>query len=295
MELVFKARSQLIWVFVLASLFVCRTSFASAPQKELIEVEDYFPWCIVAYDSLERTPTQRIKMIQKLGFQRYAYDWRDRHLDDTLEELQLATEHGIEVIGVWLWLNAERDRAGKLGDGNQRLIESVKASGIQTTLWVGLSPNFFEGLTDEQSFAKAIELIDFVSKSAASIGCRVALYNHTGWFANPYNQIELIEALPEHKLQIVYNFHHGHQWVDHFDEIANAISPYLVAVNLNGMDNNGTKISPIGQGKFEYQMIESLIHAGFNGPWGIMGHMKNTDVKEVLIQNLKGLKQLSSR
>lgn len=266
-----------------------------AQELNRLAMNDAYPWCIVAYDSLERTPANRIEMINELGFTKYAYDWRDKHLDDTLFELELATNSGIEIISVWLWLNAKRDSLDSLSKANERMFTIVKESGIKTTFWVSLSPNFFTEQSDEYSLKKAIELIDFIAKKASAIGCNIALYNHTGWFANPYNQISILTALPQHNLKLVYNFHHAHDDIDNFSTIAKAIQPHLSAVNLNGMNKGGAKILTIGKGKYEMQMIETLRYLGFNGPWGIMGHVENADVRKVLLGNIEGLKAIQDK
>ncbi|MFD0837333.1 sugar phosphate isomerase/epimerase family protein [Mariniflexile aquimaris] len=249
----------------------------------------------MAYDSMQRSPQERISMLKELGFTKYAYDWRDKHLDDTETELKLARENNIEIISVWLWLNAERDSLGRLSPSNERIFEILKAQQIKTTLWVSFSNNFFKNLTQEQSIFKASEFITFVYEKAQEIDCNIALYNHSGWFGDINNQIEIINALPQHKLTMVYNFHHAHQYLDDFPQIAQKIMPYLACVNLNGMTKDGPKISPIGSGDFEKDMIKQLRDNGFKGPWGIMGHVENKDAKSVLEQNINGLRSLITK
>ena len=240
-----------------------------------------YPWCIVAYDSLERSPVQRIKMLKELGFVKYAYDWRDKHLDEMESELELAKENNIEVISVWLWLNANRDSHGNLSPSNDKIFEILNKLQLKTTLWLSFSNNFFEDLTQEQSMSLAIEMIKFINIKAEEIGCKIALYNHHGWFGDPNNQVEIIKALPQCNLSIVYNFHHAHQYLEEFPQIAKKIKPYLSSVNLNGIRKEGKKILPIGEGNYETDMIKLLINEGFEGPWGILGHIKNEDVKKV--------------
>ena len=259
---------------------------------EPIAIDDTYPWCIVAYDSLERSPTKRIQMIKELGFNKYAYDWRDEHLEDTYTELKLAMENNIEIVSVWLWLNAERDSLASLSDANQRIMEIVNSLNLKTTFWLGFNGNFFEGLNHKQSVAKASKIVHFVAEKAKNIGCKVALYNHTGWFGKPMNQLAVIHALPELDLGLTYNFHHAHQSIDEFSKIAKAINPYLVAVNLNGMQYDDKKIFPLGKGKHEKKMIFELQENGFNGPWGILGHVAERDVEKVLRENLEGLLSL---
>jgi len=255
-------------------------------------MSDTYPWCIVAYDSLERSPVQRIRMLKDLGFTKYAYDWRDRHLPDTSHEFELAQENDIEIISIWLWLNAKRDQVDQLSEANKKMIHIVEELHLETTFWLGLSPNYFEGLDEDESLKLGIQIVDWVADKANELGCKVALYNHSGWFADPYNQIKIIEALPEYELTMVYNFHHAHDSLEKYEKIMEDIMPYLAAVNLNGMEVKGEKILAIGRGDHEKGMIEALMKSGFKGPWGIMGHVENADVRKILEKNLEGLKAL---
>ncbi len=275
-------------------LFVMFTFLTSCftPKKKSIDIQNYYPWCIVAYDSLERSPFERIDMMKELGFNKYAYDWRDRHLDDTAKELKLATENNIDVISVWLWLNTKRDSIDHLSPSNERLFDIVEGVGLKTTYWVSLSENYFKDIDDQEALQKAIGMIKYIASKAEQQDCKVALYNHGGWFGNPYNEIKIIEALPEYNLSLVYNFHHGHHTIDKFTELAKAIAPHLSAVNINGMEKDGEKILCVGQGDYEMEMIQTLRAEGFNGPWGILGHVEGADVKLILENNIEGLNKL---
>ena len=68
-------------------------------------MDDLVAWCIVPFDSRKRTPEERIAMLERLGFKRYAYDWRAEHLPDTTRELRLAAARGIRVEAVWVWID----------------------------------------------------------------------------------------------------------------------------------------------------------------------------------------------
>ena len=279
-------------IVLVCLIFVSCQTTTKKQVSERISTDELFPWCIVAYDSVERTPEQRITMLKEFGFTKYAYDWRDKHLDDTKKELKLAVDNDIEVLSVWLWLNAKRDSIHKLSPANNRLFNAVEELDLKTTFWVSMSNNFFEELTDEESLKYAVQMIDAVNEKASAIGCKVALYNHTGWFGDIYNEIAIINTLPEANLSMVYNFHHGRQDMDSFDSISVAMQPYLSAVNLNGMTENGEKIMPIGSGDREKEMISQLQKNGFDGPWGILGHVENVDVKGIIAKNIEGLKEI---
>ena len=138
-------------------------------------------------------------------------------------------------------------------------------------------------------------MIKFIKLKADEIGCQLALYNHHGWFGNPYNQVEILEALKEESITLVYNFHHAQEYVDEFPDIVKKIKPYLSFVNLNGVKKEGPQILTIGEGDHEFEMINLLKKEGFHGPWGILGHIKTEDVKKVLIRNIEGLKLLNAQ
>ena len=54
----------------------------------------------------------------------------------------------------------------------------------------------------------------------------------------------------------------------------------------------GPQIYPLGQGDDEKAMIDILIAAGYKGPFGILGHKEDADVKLILEENLEGYHQL---
>ncbi|NER17576.1 TIM barrel protein [Spongiivirga citrea] len=231
-------------------------------------------------------------MLKEMGFTKYGYNWDNRHLLEMKDEFKLAKENDIEIVSIFLWLNAKRDSIGKLSPSNERMLSILKDVENKPIIWLSFSNNYFEDLNQEQSISLAIEFIKFIKLKADTIGCKVALYNHHGWFGNPHNQVEIIELLPQDSLSMVYNFHHAHQYVDEFPEIAKKIKPYLSYVTINGMKKEGPEILTIGEGDYENEMINILLDEGFVGPWGILGHIKSEDVQEVLERNINGLKSL---
>jgi hypothetical protein len=255
-------------------------------------MDNLLAWCIVPFDSMHRTPSERIAMLKDLGFTGYAYDWRIENLDEMAGEFRLARDNGIEVNAVWLWIDAHADRIGKLSDTNERMLRIVRESGLKTEIWTGFHPNFFGGLSEEEAVNKGIKMIGYLAERADSIGCRLALYNHGDWFGDPLNQVKIIQGIPDREIGIVYNFHHAHDQVERLPELIEAMKPYLWVVNLNGMRVEGPKILPIGSGNLEKEMIEMFLDAGFSGPFGILGHIEDADVKVILQNNLAGFKTL---
>jgi hypothetical protein len=120
------------------------------------------------------------------------------------------------------------------------------------------------------------------------------LYNHGGWFGNPDNLVKIVEALPEKEVEIIFNFHHAHNLLDDYPQMVKNMLPYLWAVNLNGMNPDGPKILTIGEGSEEAKMIQVLEEKGYDGPYGILGHRTDADVKLVLERNINGLSKIAN-
>lgn len=279
-----------ILLLFMVVLFSCTNKVEYA-----IEVADVSPWCILGFDSLDRTPNQRIAMLKEMEFKKYGYNKGKGHLNEMIEEFKLAKENDIEITSIFLWLNAKRDSIGKLSPSNQELLRNLQEITYKPTIWVSFSNNFFEELNQEQSIELSIEMIRFIKSKTDELGCKLALYNHHGWFGNPHNQVKILEELKQDSLTMVYNFHHAHEYVDEFPEIVKKIKPYLSYVNLNGVKKEGPQILTIGEGDYEFEMIKQLLDEGYNGPWGILGHIKTEDVQKVLERNIDGLKLLNAK
>ena len=57
-------------------------------------------WCIVPFDSKKRGPEERAAMLEKLGFSRFAYDYRTEHVPTFDAEIEALKRHGIEGAAV---------------------------------------------------------------------------------------------------------------------------------------------------------------------------------------------------
>ena len=269
-----------------------QTKTFNQSMNQKISMENLFAWCIVPYDSKKRTPEERIAMLKELGFKSYAYDWREEHLNSTVNELRIALENGIKINAIWIWIDGQFDKPGQLSASNEKIFSALKETVISTQIWIGFNENYFSGLNHEKSLNKGIEMLRYLDGRAKESGSKIALYNHGGWFGEPENQVEMIERLPECEIGMIYNFHHGHEQIEQFPQLIKIMKPYLWAVNLNGMKKDGPKILTIGEGDKEAEMIKLLLNYDFNGPYGIIGHTEGEDVKKVLERNLNGLRSL---
>lgn len=251
--------------------------------------EKLVAWCIVPFDAAERSPEERAAMLKELGITRLAYDYRDRHIPEFAREIEVLKQEGIELSALWLWIDMRDGQV--MGEASKAILDILEESGTKTELWLGFAEGLFHG-SQEENLEAAVGMVGEVKARAEGIGCTVALYNHGGWFGDPVNQVEIIEAMEGGDIKIVYNFHHAHHQLDRFPQLLDQMLPHLSTINLNGMRPEGPKILPLGGGSHEKEMIRTIMDAGYEGQIGILGHTEGLDIKPVLQKNLEGLEQL---
>jgi len=238
------------------------------PAKQLFARDNLVAWCIVPFDSKNRSPENRAAMLQKLGFKHFAYDWRAEHIPTFDAEIEALRRHGVSLDAFWL-------APGELNRESRLILDVLRKHEVKTQLWALLDLGADKVGGDEQKrrVETAASKLKPLADEAAKIGCTVALYNHGGWFGEPENQIEIIEALKAKgvaNVGIVYNLHHGHDHLDRFPAMLQKIKPYLMCLNINGMDPGGDrvgrKILPLAQGARDLEML-MIIRDSFDSTW----------------------------
>ena len=301
MHKIFTSQS-LTYPFIVGLLLIligqsCSQPKESQPEPESIEVTGIFApqnlvaWCVVPFDKLERGPMERAKMLNELGFKKFAYDWRDKHLPEFPEEVEALRQNQVELTSVWWWIDGQGDEL--LSKGNKQWLHYLDSLNIACDIWMSFDDRFFEGLDDSEMLEKATNAVVALSQEASKVGATLQLYNHGSWFGDPKNQIRIIENSGLTDIGIIYNFHHGHQQIEEFEQLINIMMPYLNTVNINGMNPDGPKILTVGEGVAERDMLAILKESGFKGNIGIIGHLEEEDVRVVLERNLVGLHDIA--
>ncbi len=262
-------------------------------DRDIFDRDNLMAWCIVPFDAADRTPEERAEMLLELGIKKMAYDYRDRHIPLFREEIEVLENRGIDLSAVWLWVDPNNEPL--FSRANQQILQIIDETNTRTDLWIGLPAGAFEELPEDRRHSAAVEVIRKVLDRAEELGCTISLYNHGGWFGDPLNQVHIIESIGSEKIGIVYNFHHGHQQIEAFEELLELMLPYLTTINVNGMKAEGPKILPLGEGDRELEMLRMIGESGYDGPIGIIGHTEGKDIRPVLERNLKGLEQLKKQ
>lgn len=255
---------------------------------DLFAKKNLVAWCIVPFDSKKRGPEDRAAMLEKLGFTRFAYDYRAEHIPTFDAEIEALKRHHVELTAWWF--------PSVLNDEAKMTLAIFEKHHVTPQLWVtGHGPPTKSDEEQRQRVRDEAARIRPIVEAAAKIGCQVALYNHGGWFGEPENQIAIITELNLSNVGIVYNLHHGHDHLSRFPELLQKMKPHLLALNLNGMvldgERKGQKILQLGQGDLDLEILKTIRHSGYKGIIGILGHTMD-DAEERLNDNLDGLEWL---
>ncbi len=274
-------RAMLMTTLVVAISIVAARAEEGTRPASVFAKSNLVAWCIVPFDSSQRSPEARAEMLERLGIQRVAYDWREEHVASFEEEILAYKKHHLDYFAFWSWHPAM-----------EPLLEK---HGIRPQIWMTVpSP---EAQTEEAMVEAAGKALLPLVEQSEKLGCQFGLYNHGGWGGGPKNMVAICRWLREKAgsdhVGIVYNLHHGHDHIQDFAECLAAMKPYLLCINLNGMnDGANPKIVRLGKGQHEKAMMETILKSGYHGPIGILGHTSGEDIEVVLRENLEGMERL---
>ena len=266
------------------SALLAATMLNAAPAM-IYEPANLVAWCVVPFDAKKRGPAERAEMLQKLGFKKFAYDWRAEHLPTFEQEVIELKKRDIELTAVWFpaVLNADA----------KALLAVIEKHKLTPQLWVMVPDP--AGVPEIEKVHAAAEQLMPVVEAAGKLGCRVSLYNHGGWAGEPQTVVPLVQVINRAHVGIVYNLHHGHDHLRRFPTELQRMLPHLHAINLNGMhadgDRTGRKIEVLGEGPEDLPVLRAILASGYRGRIGILGHTED-DAEARLADNLAGLARM---
>jgi len=245
-------------------------------------------WCVVPFDAKTRGSVERAEMLHRLGFQHFAYDWREKDVASFDAEIEAVTARHIHLAAWWFPTDAADPHA-------RSILEAIGRHGVHPQLWVmGGGPETHSEAEQTSRVAAEATRIAAIVALAAPSGCAVELYNHNGWFGKPDNELAVIAELARRGLRgvgMVYNFSHGHADMADFPAVWRRMQPAVVAVNVTGMVADERLIPP-SQGDRELAMLRTIVESGWQGPVGLIAE-QGGDAEVTLGRGLRGLDWLA--
>ena len=222
---------------------------SSVGSYQLFAHNNLVAWCIVPFDAQKRGPEARAEMLERLGFKLFAYDYRAEHIPTFDAEMDALQRHHIRVLAWWF--------PTEMNDEARLILNALKKHQLRgVQLWVmgGGEPTHDQNEQRARVTTEAAR-IRRIADAARDLDSTVGLYNHGGWFGEPENQLAIIEALRSQGITnvgMVYNQHHGHQHLERFAQLLPKMKPFLLALNLNGMNPGVSDHSAKANGTWNY-------------------------------------------
>lgn len=263
-------------------LITLTVSQQSKNKPDIFNKTNLVAWCIVPFDATKRSPEERATMIHNLGLKKIAYDWRQEHVKDFEREIIAYKNNNLEFFAFWSW--------------HPNMEPLIRKHQIKPQIWQTCpSP---EGETSETRIALAAKQLQRLYDVCNKLNLKLGLYNHGGWGGQPDNLIAICKYMRKQNnttnIGIVYNLHHAHNQLNQFQKSLNEMKPYLLCLNLNGMNTKpNPKILPVGQGQHDQRLLQIIKDSKYAGPIGILDHRSNLDAEKSLKQNLDGLSKLT--
>ena len=267
------------------------SSVVSAQQKKrmLFAKDNLIAWCIVPFDVKNRNSEERAVMLNGLGINKLAYDWREKHVPTFDDELNALKKHNITLQSFWYYSGPEPEK-----DKNFAIIiDLLKRHHVKTQIWTMITGiKNLDSMSQEEKIAAVSKPVRYIAEKAAEVGSTVGLYNHGGWFGEPENELAVIEQLKLPNLGMVYNFSHSEEQIHRFPEFYPKILPHLYAINLTGLQGGiPAKVVPIGEGNIEFKMMKIIEDSKYSGPIGIINEDFAPDAEDGLKMNMEGIKK----
>lgn len=109
--------------------FAGRAEPPPPPAGSLWAQKNRFAWCVVPFDARHRSPEARAAMLQGLGFDSFAYDWRDKDIPTFDAEIDALQRHHIRLLAWWYPMDPGDPLA-------KSILETFRRHGVHPELWV---------------------------------------------------------------------------------------------------------------------------------------------------------------
>lgn len=286
-----------LWlVFMLLVLRTVPVALCQATQApDVFAKANLFAWNFIAFDSLHRTPLEQAQMLNRLGIRRMGIEWRRSQVQDFDHEIAAMRANQIAILGFWVRGNMYPERnKPSAADGDVNLVlTTLKRNKLRTQIWDPFdADDEFMALSEPERLKRAVEAVRYLARQAAQINCSVAIYAHGGWMGEPENELEVVKQVGMPNVGIVYDYEHARPQMNRFPEFFPKLVPHLWAVILNGMQDGGPPVIPLGDGDRDLELTKVIYQSGYRGPIGLINHDESRDAEVGLRMNMMGLEKL---
>ncbi len=241
------------------------------------------------------SPEVQVRILKELGYEGISYSGT-KGAPEMLKALDAA---GLKFFNTYVGLNLDAEQ--KYGAALTETITLLK--GRDAMLWLYVTGRKYKRGSEEGDRV-AVEAIRELADLAHESGVKIALYPHTGFYAESLDDaLRIAEKVNRRNVGVTFNLCH---WLkvdgdkDPSETLQRAM-PYLFQVSINGADSGDTKtmnwnrlIQPLGSGTYDVGgVLKTLKELGYAGPVGLQGYAVKGDSKENLKRSIQAWRKLS--
>lgn len=246
-------------------------------------------------DEKHKSAQAQVDTLKELGYAGICY-WERNPAQGTsiTEMLGELDKSNLKMFGAYFTI--------KLEEPPEKYMASIEDStkslaGRKATIWLAITSDIHQKSAvsgDEQAVAIISRIADVANKN----GVAVALYPHQNfWLEKVEDTIRLAEKSNRRNVGIIFNLYHWFKTDKpaNMQTILAKVSPYLLAVTINGTSEAGS-IETLDKGTFDvYRFLRAIKQAGFTGPVGLQGYGISGDVRENLRHSMQAWREFSQR
>jgi sugar phosphate isomerase/epimerase len=239
-----------------------------------------------------------LDMVKQLGYD--GIGWKSGPPEQLAVEAQHIRQHGLKLFAIYGYDGAILTKTN-LTWSPQLEADIAVLKGTGTIVWLPInSPEFPKSSPDGD--AVAVPALQRLADLAASNGVRIAIYPHTGnWAERVQDAVRLVKLVNRTNLGATFNLCHCLMVGDEAkipDLLAEA-APHLFLVTINGADAGAAAtswdrlIQPLDVGSYDVGIVlRKLQELNYTGPIGLQGYGVKLPVKENLLRSVNGWRKL---
>jgi sugar phosphate isomerase/epimerase len=235
----------------------------------------------------------KIAMLREVGYTGVDFSALDsfgRSVDQLPEVLAAVSRHGLTLYAIYFTVEID---GGACPPDVRRAIEVLRGR-RETVIWAALRSTRFAVGTAEGD-AAAVATVRSIADLADQAGLRVALYPHTGQYAERVtDNVRIAQQAGRKNVGVTWNLCH---WLkveggQGFEATAALAMPHLMRVTINGADTPAGAlgwdrlIQPLDAGSYDvYGFVSRLRRLGYTGPIGLQGYGIEGDARQNLARS----------
>ena len=239
-----------------------------------------------------------LETVKQLGYD--GIGWKSGPPEQLTAEAQQIRQHGLKLFSIYGYDGALLTKTN-LTWNSQLEADIVALKGTDSIVWLPIVSQAFPKSSSDGD-AVAVPALQRLADFAASNGVRIAIYPHTGnWAERVQDAVRLAKQVNRPNFGATFNLCHCLMVGDErkIPDLLAEAAPHLFLVTINGADAGAAAtgwdrlIQPLDAGGYDVGIVlRKLSELNYTGPIGLQGYGVNLPVKENLLRSMAGWKKL---